>query len=98
MITLIPRISEKTYALAQQDTYVFNVPMTANKQQVIAAVTEQYGVKVKDVRTIVVKGKPVRATRGKRQNPGRTTRTDVKKVYVTLSEGSIEMFKQAEEA
>ena len=92
-----PRVSEKTYAQAQNGTYVFNVPMSANKQQIISAVTEQYGVKVTDVRTVVVKGKAVRASRGKRQNPGVALRSKQKKVYVTLAEGDrIDLFNEEE--
>lgn len=97
MITLIPRVSEKAYASAQQNIYVFNVPLSANKQQISSSVAEQYSVSVKDVRCVVSKGKTVRATRGKRQNPGRATRKDTKKAYVTLAEGSsIDLFKEEE--
>lgn len=96
MLTLIPRVSEKSYALAGNGTYVFNVPLDANKQQIASAVAEQYGVTVSDVRCVILKGKAVRAYRGKRQNPGRAHRTDQKKAYVTLSEGSIELFKEEE--
>lgn len=95
MITLIPRMSEKAYAASQTGTYVFEVPLTSNKAEIIKAVEAQYeGVKVADVRTVVQTGKQVRAYRGKRANPGRAQRTDSKKAYVTLSEGHIEMFKE----
>lgn len=94
MLTLIPRVSEKSYGLASAGTYVFNVPLLANKQQITDAVIEQYGVKVKDVRCVIQKGKVVRASRGKRQNPGQAQRSSKKKAYVTLSEGSIEIFKE----
>ncbi len=98
MITLIPRMSEKAYMLSQAGTYVFTVPITANKAEIIRAVEAEYdGVKVKDVRVVVQSGKMVRAYRGKRQNPGRAQRTDSKKAYVTLREGSIELFKEEEE-
>jgi len=94
---ITPRVSEKTYAQAGNGTYVFNVPMSANKQQVASAVAEQYGVKVTDVRAVVIKGKAVRATRGKRQNPGVALRTKKKKVYVTLAEGDrIDLFNEEE--
>jgi large subunit ribosomal protein L23 len=98
VMTITPRVSEKTYAQAQNGTYVFNVPMSANKQQVIAAIKEQYGVNATDVRTVVIKGKAVRATRGKRANPGVALRSKVKKVYVTLTEGeSINLFNEEED-
>jgi large subunit ribosomal protein L23 len=97
VMIITPRVSEKTYAQAQNGTYVFNVPMTANKQQIAAAITEQYGVKVADVRPVIVKGKTVRAYRGKKQNPGVALRTKVKKVYVSLAEGeSINLFNEEE--
>lgn len=97
MLQLIPRVSEKSYALAQNDTYVFTVPTTANKQQVGEAVAAQYGVTVKDVRLVVVKGKAVRAYRGKRQSPGVAHRKDTKKAYVSVSEGSIDLFNEEKE-
>lgn len=97
MITLIPRMTEKAYVASQNGTYVFTVPLTANKAEIIRAVEAEYdGVKVKDVRTVVQNGKAVRAYRGKRQNPGRAHRTDSKKAYVTLREGSITLFKEEE--
>lgn len=96
-MNVIPRISEKTYASAQSNTYVFNVPTAANKQQIADAVAAEYGVKVVDVRIVNVKGKPVRASRGKRANPGTALRTTVKKAYVRLAEGSsINVFNEEE--
>lgn len=96
-MNIIPRVSEKSYAQAQNGIYVFNVPMSANKQQIMSAIAEQYAVKVTDVRTVISKGKTVRAYRGKRQNPGVALRTKRKKVYVTLAEGNtIDMFKEEE--
>lgn len=96
MLTLIPRVSEKTYASAQNGTYVFNVPMSANKASVIDAVKLQYNVEVKDVRLVVIKGKPVRASRGKRANPVQALRSKTKKAYVSLVEGaSLDLFNEA---
>lgn len=98
MLTLIPRVSEKTYASAQNGTYVFNVPMTANKAGVIDAVKLQYNVEVKDVRFIINKGKTVRAYRGKKANPGVALRSKTKKAYVSLVEGaSLDLFNEAGE-
>lgn len=96
-MTLIPRVSEKTYAVAQSGhTYVFNVPATATKQQIAALVASEHNVKVADVRVVNVKGKPVRASRGKRANPGTALRTKRKKAYVRLSEGTINVFNEEE--
>jgi len=94
---VIPRISEKTYASAQNNTYVFNVPTTANKHQVAEAVTAEYGVKVVDVRLVNVKGKVVRAYRGKKSQPGTAQRSTVKKAYVRVADGDkINIFAEEE--
>lgn len=96
-IVITPRATEKAYGLGAQNTYVFNVPLTANKQQIAAAVSEQYGVTVKTVSTAVQSGKAVRFSRGKNRYPGTTNRKDSKKAYVTLAEGSsIQVFEQPE--
>lgn len=87
-IIVTPRISEKAYAQSQDNVYVFNVPLTANKQQIADAVTAQYGVEVTRIKTLVQAGKAVRYSRGKRAFPGTTNRKDTKKAYVTLAEGS----------
>lgn len=87
-IIVTPRISEKAYAQSQNNVYVFNVPLTANKQQIIDAVQTQYGVEVTGIKTLVQAGKAVRYSRGKRSYPGTTNRKDTKKAYVTLAEGS----------
>lgn len=97
MLTLIPRVSEKAYAQSQTGTYVFNVPMSANKAGVIAALKEQYDVVAKDVRMVIQNGKPVRASRGKRAQPGTALRSKTKKAYVSLVEGaSLNLFNEDE--
>ena len=95
-LTLIPHISEKAYGQSQNNTYVFKVPTTANKQQVAEAVAAQYSVKVADVRVVIAKGKLKRTLRNGKPYAGR--RSDVKKAYVTLVEGdSIKIFDEVEE-
>lgn len=97
-LILTPRVSEKAYGASQQNTYVFDVPRSANKRQVADAVASQYSVGVTKVNVVVVKGKPVRAYRGKRAYPGKAWRTNSKKAYVTLAEGdSIKIFDEEEE-
>lgn len=97
-LTPVPRVSEKAYASAQNNTYVFNVPTNVNKQQIAEAVAAQYGVTVEQVKTLIAKGKSVRYNRGKRAYPGTTHRADTKKAYVTLAEGDrIGIFDEAEE-
>jgi large subunit ribosomal protein L23 len=95
-ISIIPRATEKAYAQSQQNNvYVFNVPLTSNKQEVVAAVESQFDVKVTGIKTLVQNGKAVRFSRGKNRYPGKTTRKDTKKAYVTLAEGnSIQVFEQ----
>lgn len=98
-ITLIPRATEKAYAqITDKNTYIFDVPLTANKQQIVAAVEEQFDVKVAGIKTLVQNGKAVRFSRGKNRYPGTTNRKDSKKAYVKLAEGSsIQVFDQPAE-
>lgn len=89
---ITPRVSEKSYKLAASNVYVFNVPLSANKAEVIATIeAENKGAKVKDVRLMIVKGKVKAVNLGKRSRPGKASRKDYKKAYVTLSEGKIEI-------
>lgn len=99
IVHVTPRATEKAYRLVSgQNTYVFNAPIAANKQQIIDAVESQYSVKVSSVKTLVQSGKAVRFSRGKHRYPGTTHRTDTKKAYVTLVEGdSIKVFDEATE-
>ncbi len=100
-LALKPRMSEKTYASSQStNTFVFDVPTSANKVEVAAAVAAQFDVTVTNVRTIVVKGKKARSIRlGKYRKNVMGQRKDYKKAYVTLAEGnSIPVFAAVEEA
>jgi large subunit ribosomal protein L23 len=92
-----PRATEKAYTQSQNNVYVFNVPTTSNKNEIVAAIEAQYGVKVTGVKTVVQAGKAVRFSRGKNKYPGKTTRKDTKKAYVTLAKGdSIKVFAEPE--
>jgi large subunit ribosomal protein L23 len=98
---LKPRMTEKTYGLSESRVYVFDVPVEANKSQVIDAVTDQFKVTVEDARLLIHKGKKARSIRiggqSRRQVYGR--RPDVKKAYVTVKEGDkIPIFDAIEEA
>lgn len=96
-LSIIPLISEKAYGQSQHNTYVFKVPTSANKQQVAAAVVEQYSVGVQAVRVVIAKGKVKRTVRKGRPYEGR--RADTKKAYVTLAAGdSLTIFDDAEAA
>jgi large subunit ribosomal protein L23 len=95
LISVTPRATEKAYAQSQNNVYVFNVPLDANKQQIVAAVEAQFEVKVERIKTLVQTGKAVRFSRGKNSYPGKTTRKDSKKAYITLAAGnSIQVFEQ----
>lgn len=89
MILVTPITTEKAYGLsAGMNTYVFSVPVSANKQQIAEAVASQYEVQVQGVKTLVQNGKSIRFSRGKNRYPGTTTRRDTKKAYVTLAENN----------
>ncbi|HSX24272.1 MAG TPA: 50S ribosomal protein L23 [Candidatus Saccharimonadales bacterium] len=97
-MTLKPRVSEKSYGLAQnRNVYVFQVPTGASKLLVAKAVESQFAVSVLDVNIANVKGKLMRTVRkGGRQTFGK--RPDVKKAYVTLKAGdSIAVFASEED-
>ena len=99
LMTVTPRATEKAYEQSQNNVYVFDAPLAANKQQIAAAVETQYGVKVVSIKTLVQSGKAIRFNRGKRRYPGTTTRSDSKKAYDTLAEGdSIQVFAEPESA
>ncbi len=94
-INVIPRATEKAYTQSQNNVYVFTVPLTANKQEIAAAVESQFEVTVTNVKTLVQSGKAVRFSRGKNRYPGTTKRKDSKKAYVTLADGnSIKVFAE----
>ncbi len=94
-ILVTPVTTEKAYGQSQKNVYVFNVPLDANKNQILAAVESQYDVKVAAIKTLVQSGKAIRFSRGKNRYPGTTTRTDSKKAYVTLAAGSsLAIFEQ----
>lgn len=78
-----PVISEKSSA-AQQDknTLVFKVLKDATKGEIKAAVETLFNVKVEAVRTLNFQGKVRRTARGFGK------RSDWKKAYVTLPEGT----------
>lgn len=81
-VLLAPHISEKSTSVGEKNNQVvFKIAPDANKLEVKAAVEQMFDVKVKDVRTVNVKGK----TRNFRQRPGK--RKDWKKAYVSLAEG-----------
>ena len=81
-IIIAPVLSEKTYALMEQNTYTFFVDPSANKTQIKIAVEEIFGVDVASVNTVNREGKR------KRSRTGFGQRKDTKRANVTLREGS----------
>lgn len=77
-----PRISEKTARLQEvSNQYVFEVATDANKTEIKAAVEKLFGVNVRSVNVVNVKGK----NKAFKFRMGR--RADWRKAYVTLAEG-----------
>ena len=91
-----PRTTEKAYGQSLKNTYVFDAPLSANKQDIASAIEKQFSVTVVSIKTLVQNGKAIRFSRGKRAQPGKTVRKDAKKAYVTLAKGdSIKIFDEA---
>jgi large subunit ribosomal protein L23 len=80
-ILYTPRVSEKSAALASKGTYVFNIPLSANKVEIRKAVEGLYKVNVESVRIIRGIGKIMH--RGKIS--GR--RVNWKKALVSIKKG-----------
>lgn len=97
---VIPKATEKSYQLSlANNTYIFIVPLKANKNEIKKAVEEQFEVTVTNIKTLIQSGKAIRFSRGKNHYPGTTNRSDIKKAYVTLKEGDkLNIFDQVEEA
>ncbi|HYT11296.1 MAG TPA: 50S ribosomal protein L23 [Candidatus Nitrosopolaris sp.] len=82
-----PVITERTYALYTQGRYTFRVAKSATKNDIKKALEEQYesqGIRVKDVNTLMMRGKARRNLRT-RGSVGHTA--GWKKAIVTLGPG-----------
>ncbi|HEU4867829.1 MAG TPA: 50S ribosomal protein L23 [Actinomycetota bacterium] len=87
-VILRPVVSEKSYALIDENSYTFLVHPDANKVQIRQAVEEIWGVKVLKVNTQNRSGK-VKATR-----MGKGKRKNTRRAIVKLAEGDkIELFE-----
>jgi large subunit ribosomal protein L23 len=87
-VIIRPVVSEKSYALIEENSYTFLVRPDANKVQIRQAVEEIWGVKVVSVNTTNRKGKlkASRITRGRR--------ADTRRAIVRLAAGDkIELFE-----
>ena len=80
-IILKPLVTEKSTILAGHNQYAFRVAREANKHQIKEAVELAFGVEVKAVNVMNVRGKMKRFQRGQAQAP------DWKKAVVTLQPG-----------
>ena len=93
MLILKPHFSEKSdQSIQSLNTYVFWVPLTANKATIKQSVQQQYQVRVVAVRTVRTRGKLARSrslTKGRnpRRQPVFGRRATTKKAYVTLQPG-----------
>lgn len=88
-IIIKPLLTEKSYADIAAKKYTFVVAKEANKVQIKKAIEEIFGVSVKRVNTVNVRGKE------KRQGLTSGKTASFKKAYVQLSENSkpIEFFE-----
>lgn len=80
-VIVAPHITEKSTLLSEQNAVVFKVAPGASKPEIKAAVEAIFDVSVKNVNTIVQKGKT------KRWKGAPYQRSDMKKAIVTLAEG-----------
>lgn len=96
MIQLKPRLSEKTYQLAQsQNTYVFDVDLNANRHDISKAVANQFKVNVTKVNVRRQPGKVKRSVRRRAQAVAGQEKS-TKRAYVTLKSGDkIALFEEA---
>jgi large subunit ribosomal protein L23 len=97
-LIITPRVSEKAYGQAGSlNTYVFVVPLSANKIEVKKAVETQYEVNVTKVNIVLIDGKSKKSYT-KRGRTIKGQRADIKKAYVTIKQGqTIPVFASQEE-
>lgn len=87
-IVIKPIVTEKSTALASNNTYCFKVEKHATRTQVKLAIEKLFAVKVERVNTVNYRGKI------KRLGVHEGRRPDWKKAFVTLREGDkIPMFE-----
>jgi large subunit ribosomal protein L23 len=84
LLTLIqsPYITEKSSAAGELNPVVFKVALSANKLEIKKAIEQLFDVKVESVTTSTQKGKT------KRNKFGIYKRSNFKKAFVSLKEGS----------
>ena len=84
LLTLIqsPYVTEKSTSVGELNQVVFKVSISANKLEIKTAVEQLFDVKVESVTTSTQKGKT------KRNRFGTYKRSNFKKAFVSLKEGS----------
>ncbi|NNF56699.1 MAG: 50S ribosomal protein L23 [Rhodothermaceae bacterium] len=92
-IILKPIVTEKMTRLMEEGRhYAFKVAKDANKIQIRQAIEARYpGVEIKDVRTMIVRGKRKRQMTRRGVMQGR--QASYKKAIVTLRSGEIDFFE-----
>jgi ribosomal protein L23 len=87
-LVLKPRMSEKAYGLSEvRNTYVFDVPKSANRHSVARAVAAQFSVTVTHVNITNVQGKAKRTISAKGRRVANGRQNDFKKAYVSIKTG-----------
>jgi large subunit ribosomal protein L23 len=89
-VIIEPVVSEKSYALIEQNVYTFRVHPDASKPEIHDAVEAIFNVSVVKVNTLNRKGKTQRVRRTNKQGH----RPDTKRALVTVAAGNrIELFE-----
>ena len=89
-VIIQPIVSEKSYALIEQNVYTFKVHPDSSKPEIHDAVEAIFNVKVLKVNTLNRKGKKTRVRRSNRMGK----KPDSKRALVTLAAGDrIELFE-----
>ena len=89
-IIIEPIVSEKSYALLEQNVYTFRVHPDASKPQIHDAIEQVFNVRVIKVNTLNRKGKRKR----NRKSQGFGQRPNTKRAIVTLAAGGrIDLFE-----
>jgi large subunit ribosomal protein L23 len=89
-VIIEPIVSEKSYALIEQNVYTFRVHPSSSKPEIHDAIEAIFNVKVLKVNTLNRKGKKTRVRRSNRTGK----KSDSKRALVTLVAGDrIELFE-----
>ncbi len=84
----LPLITEKSTEAKENGWYVFSVDRKSNKKEIQDSIEKIFGVRVDKVRTLVLPGKRV-----KRLGRPVGKRPAIKKAYIKLREGEINLFE-----